>query len=179
MAGRVLGWSPIVGPIFGPGNGQPAPGEANLPTYMHSLFAHYNQQFLDAEFHEAQPVTLLANARRQEVVAFRPGAGRLGICRAVAMGVQNLADFDNIVWAITVDDSPVPGFESIRGPFGVFVYPKPVLIMLAPDQRIAIVASNLTGVAIPNATGYLMGTHWPMEGAQKFEAPTVSPPLNE
>ncbi|MCI0372307.1 MAG: hypothetical protein L0214_13270 [candidate division NC10 bacterium] len=164
MAERtVIGWSPVVGPIYLPNGGTVSPA-APAPSYMRSLLAHYNQQFLDAEFHEAQPVTLAASATRQEVVAFRPGAGRLGICRGVAMGVQNLADFDNIVWAITVDDASVPGFESIRGPFGVFVYPKPVLIMLAPDQRVAVVASNLTALAIPNVTAYLMGTHWPMEG---------------
>lgn len=162
-------WSPVIGPIILP-NGQPAGLQLGLLSraqqrsqYDRSILAHLMQSPWDHEFHQADPVLLLASAVNQRVTSFTTPAAECGITRGVAMGVALLADFDNIRWAVRVDGTPLPGFDNIRGPFGVFVYPKPVLIPLYPDQTIEIVASNLTAVAIADVTAYLMGTHFPAE----------------
>lgn len=167
MPGIPIGWSPVIGPIFA-ANGQQNGGVAAPPENQRSQFdrtilAHLMQSPWDHEFHVAQPITLLASAVKQAVVSFSPGPVRCGIVRGVAMGVAVLADFDNIRWAIEVDGTSQPGFDNIIGPFGVFVYPKPVLMPLNPDQVCRIVATNLTALAIPLVTGYLMGTHFPVD----------------
>jgi hypothetical protein len=163
--GTTVGWSPVIGPIFAPGNGAVTMlrPESTQSEYDRSILAHLMQSPWDAEFHAAQPVTLAASAVKQEVVGFTPGAARLGIVRGVAMGVALLGDFDNIRWAIELDGTSLPGFDNIRGPFGVFVYPKPLLIAMYPDTVVRIVATNLTALAIPLVTGYLMGTHFPAD----------------
>ena len=160
-----IGWSPVIGLIYAPngGNGVEIPSESTRSEYDRTILAHMMQSPWDHEFHVAQPVTLAASAVKQEVVSFSPGSTRCGIVRGVAMGVAVLADFDNIRWAIQIDGTAVPGFDNIIGPFGVFVYPKPVLMPLNPDQVCQIVATNLTALAIPLVTGYLMGTHFPVD----------------
>lgn len=164
MAGIPIGWSPVIGTIFGPnGNGVTPQMGAPRSAYDQSIITHMMQSPWDHEFHEAAPVTLAASAVRQEVVSFTPGPARCGIVRGVAMGVALLSDFDNIRWAIEIDRMAQPGFDNIIGPFGVFIYPKPVLMPLNPDQTVRIVATNLTAVAIPLVTGYLMGTHFPLD----------------
>lgn len=161
-----IGWSPVIGTIYG-ANGQNGgaalPPESVRSQYDRTIQNHLMQSPWDHEFHVAQPITLLASAVKQEVVSFTPGSVRCGIVRGVAMGVAVLADFDNIRWAIEVDGTAQPGFDNIRGPFGVFIYPKPMLIPLNPDQLVRIVATNLTALAIPLVTGYLMGTHFPVD----------------
>jgi hypothetical protein len=120
-------------------------------------------------FNEALPVTLAASAARQVVVQWpqagqeQSNMGRCAIVDGVAMGTLLLSDFDNIVWSILVDGTPVVGLDSIQGPFGVFIYPKPVLIPMVPSQLVQIVASNLTAVAIPQVTAYLMGRSFPTD----------------
>jgi hypothetical protein len=120
-------------------------------------------------FNEAQPVTLAASASRQVVVQWpqvgqeQSNASRCAIVDGVAMGTLLLSDLDSIVWSILVDGTPVVGLDFIKGPFGVFIYPKPVLIPMLPSQLVQIVASNLTAVAIPLVTAYLMGRSFPTE----------------
>lgn len=164
-------WSPVIGPIILPDSiaqaiAGPQPfldGLSPQSQYDASILKHLNQMPWDHEFHIAAPSTLIASASQQRIIDFTPSAHRLGIVRGVAMGVANLADFDNIRWAIKVDGMAWPGFDNIIGPFGVFVYPKPILIPLYPDQTVEIVASNLTALPIPLVTGYLMGTHFPAD----------------
>lgn len=161
-----IGWSPVIGTIYGANGG--AEGAALAPESVRSEFdrtieRHMMQSPWDHEFHVAQPVTLAASAVKQAVVSFSPGSVRCGLVRGVAMGVAVLADFDNIRWAIEVDGTSQPGFDNIIGPFGVFIYPKPVLIPLNPDQVCRIVATNLTALPILLVTGYLMGTHFPVD----------------
>lgn len=159
MPGLPALWSPIIGSLFTAPNG----AERVLTSDDKTILAHMYQSPWDAEFHLAAPITLAASAVRQTVVEFSPGVARLGIIRAIAMGVAVLADYDNIRWAVTVDDTPYLGFDNIRGPFGVFVYPKPLTIPLYSDHVAKIVASNLTAVAIPLVTAYFMGTHFPRD----------------
>lgn len=158
-------WSPVIGDIFlSPNGGAPgAVSAAPQSAYDRTILRHLNQLPWDHEFHSAGPVTLAASAVKQRVIDFSPTGMRCAIVRGVAMGVANLADFDNIRWAITVDGMSWPGFDNIVGPFGVFVYPKPILIPLYPDQEVVIVATNLTAVPIALVTGYLMGTHFPVD----------------
>lgn len=166
MPGIPIGWSPVIGTIFGAngnGGGVALPPESTRSEFDRTILAHMMQSPWDHEFHVAKPITLLASAVKQEVVSFSPGPVRCGIVRGVAMGVAVLADFDNIRWAIEVDGTSQPGFDNIIGPFGVFVYPKPVLMPLNPDQVCRIVATNLTALAIPLVTAYLMGTHFPVD----------------
>lgn len=165
MPGIPIGWSPVIGTIFGTNGsgGVAAPPENGRSQYERTILAHMMQSPWDNEFHVAAPVTLAASAVKQAVVSFSPGPVRCGIVRGVAMGVAVLADFDNIRWAIEVDGTSQPGFDNIIGPFGVFVYPKPVLMPLNPDQVCRIVATNLTALAIPLVTAYLMGTHFPVD----------------
>lgn len=160
-----IGWSPVIGTIYGANgqNGAGLPPESVRSEYDRTIQNHLMQSPWDHEFHVAQPVTLAASAVKQEVVSFTPGPVRCGIVRGVAMGVAVLADFDNIRWAIEIDGTSQPGFDNIIGPFGVFIYPKPVLMPLNPDQLVRIVATNLTALAIPLVTGYLMGTHFPVD----------------
>lgn len=158
-----IGWSPVIGTIYGQNGSAGLPPESIRSEYDRTILAHMMQSPWDDEFHVAQPVTLAASAVKQEVVSFTPGSVRCGLVRGVAMGVAVLADFDNIRWAIEVDGTARPGFDNIRGPFGVFIYPKPMLIPLNPDQLVRIVATNLTALAIPQVTGYLMGTHFPVD----------------
>jgi len=89
--------------------------------------------------------------------------GRCAIVDGVAMGTLLLTDLDNIIWSVLVDGTPVVGLDSIQGPFGVFIYPKPVLIPMVPSQLVQIVATNLTAVAIPLVTAYLMGRSFPTD----------------
>lgn len=168
MPGVPIGWSPVIGTIYAQQQNGGSGGGALIPEngrsqFERTIIAHMMQSPWDNEFHVAQPVTLAALAIKQEVVSFSPGPVRCGIVRGVAMGVAVLADFDNIRWAIEVDGTSQPGFDNIIGPFGVFIYPKPVLIPLNPDQVCRIVATNLSALAIPLATGYLMGTHFPVD----------------
>lgn len=163
-----VAWSPVIGQIVLPdslgGDGQPfLDGLSPQSDFDRSILRHLNQMPGDHEFHVAEPQTLAASASQQRICSFTPTGGRLGITRGVAMGVASLADFDNIRWAIRVDGMSWPGFDNIIGPFGVFVYPKPILIPLYPDQTIEVVASNLTALAIPLVTAYLMGTHFPSD----------------
>lgn len=162
-------WSPVIGPIILP-NGQPAglqlgllSREQSRSQYDRTILAHLMQSPWDDEFHQAEPVILAASAVNQRVTQFTNLSSECAVVRGVAMGVALLADFDNIRWAVRVDGTPRPGFDNIRGPFGVFVYPKPVLIPLYPDQTVEIVATNLTAVAIADVTAYLMGTHFPVD----------------
>jgi hypothetical protein len=159
-------WSPVIGDIYLRSNGG-ANGNGVTPAGMsqfdRTILRHLNQLPWDHEFHVAEPVTLLASAVNQRVVDFSPDGMRCGIVRGVAMGVAVFADFDNIRWGIRVDGMFWPGFENIQGPFGVFVYPKPILIPLLPDQTVDVVATNLTAVDIPFVTAYLMGTHFPVD----------------
>lgn len=170
-------YSPVIGEIFAlNGAGAPAGAAALLgfdQTRSHldrSILAHMMQTPWDSEFHQAEPVLLAGNAASQRVTAFTTPVASCGLVRGVAMGVSLLSDFDNIRWAIRVDGTPLPGFDNIRGPFGVFVYPKPVLIPLYPDQTVEIVASNLTALPIADVTGYLMGTFFPSDVAQAGRA---------
>lgn len=134
-------------------------------SYARTLMAHLAPLPWDKVFEEASPVTLAANAVQQEVVRWPRGGtdnhAMLALVRGVAMSPASLADWDNIVWQVLVDDSAVPGYDRIIGPFGVFVYPKPVLIPLLPDQIVKIVASNLTAVAIPLVTAAVEGHYFP------------------
>jgi hypothetical protein len=164
-----IAWSPVIGSLFAP-NGMTSEvsnPESVRSEYDRTILAHMMQSPWDHEFHVAAPVTLAASAVKQQVVSFSPGSVRCGIVRGVAMGVAVLADFDNIRWAIEVDGTSQPGFDNIIGPFGVFIYPKPVLMPLNPDQVCRIVATNLTALAIPLVTGYLMGTHFPVDIFQR------------
>lgn len=156
-------YSPVIGTLFGPSGPNGVPNGAPRSRWDTTILRHLMQSPWDHEFHVAAPITLAANAARSTVVEFGPTGLRAGIVTGVAMGVALLSDFDNIRWAILVDDQPWPGFDNIIGPFGVFVYPKPVLIPLNPDQVCRIVASNLTAVAIPLVTAYLMGRHFPVD----------------
>lgn len=159
MAGRTMTWEDIRAAAMGQGTGV-------VPSsYARTFMAHLAPLPWDKVFEEASPVTLGASAVQQEVVRWpRNGTDNsalLALVRGVAMGPANLADWDNIVWQVLVDDSALPGYDRIIGPFGVFVYPKPVLIPLLPDQIIKIVATNLTAVAIPLVTAAVEGHYFP------------------
>jgi len=142
-------------------------GENN--SFTRTLLAHLTPTPWDQPFHEALPITLAASATRQLVVQWpqalqeQSNMGRCAIVDGIAMGTLLLSDLDNVLWSVLVDGTPWPGLDSIQGPFGVFIYPKPVLIPLLPSQRVQIVASNLTPIAIPQVSAYLMGRSFPME----------------
>lgn len=160
-----IGWNAVVGAIYARA---PLNGAGPIPDgNTQAILKHLAQSPFDYEFHEAVPVTLLAGASRQEVVRFTPSGTRCGIVRGLALGVAVYADFDFIRWAVMVDDTPWPGYDSIVGPFGVFLYPKPILIPLYPNQTVKVVATNLKAppVNIPLVTGYLMGTHFAAESS--------------
>jgi hypothetical protein len=161
MPSKIIGWNPVTGPIYGPNGGN---GSAVQRTgYDRTLMEHMAQSPWDAEFHVAEPVTLLASAVRQRVTDFTVQGTRLGYLKGVANMVALLTDYDNIRWSLLVNRTPVLGFDNIIGPFGVAVYPKPTMIPLYPDDTIQLVASNLTAIAIPLVTGYLMGYHFPID----------------
>ena len=134
-------------------------------SYARTFMAHLAPLPWDKVFSEASPVTLAASAVQQEVVRWpRNGTDNhslLALVRGVAMGPALPSDWDNIVWQVQVDEGAVPGYDRIIGPFGVFVYPKAVLIPVLPDQIVRIVASNLTAVAIPLVTAALEGHYFP------------------
>jgi hypothetical protein len=165
MAKELIGTSPIIGPIYGVA--PRANGNGGAPrSYLDSFREHLVEMPGDLAIHEAGPVTLAASALRQDVVGYTVQAGRLALIRGVAMGCRLLSDFDNVRLDVMVDDAVVAGLDNICGPFGAFLHPhtRPVLIPLNPGQRVHIVASNLTAVAIPEVTAYLHGYHWTMEG---------------
>lgn len=145
-------------------------GGGEFSSYSRSLLAHLAPLPWDKWFSEASPVTLLASAVQQEVVRWpRNGidnSSMLALVRGVAMGPALPTDWDNIVWQVQVDSSAVPGYDRIIGPYGVFVYPKAVLIPLLPDQVVRIVASNLTAADIPLVTAGLEGSYFPAETDQ-------------
>jgi hypothetical protein len=136
-----------------------------LSSYARTFLAHLAPLPWDKVFEEASPVTLAASAVQQEVVRWpRNGtdnSAMLALVRGVAMGPASPTDWDNIVWQVLVDGAAVPGYDRIIGPFGVFVYPKPVLIPLLPDQVVSIVASNLTAAPIALVTAAVEGNYFP------------------
>lgn len=137
-----------------------------LGSYARTFMAHLAPLPWDKVFEEASPVTLAASAVQQEVVRWPRGghsnAAMLALVRGIAMGPALLTDWDNIVWQVQIDGAGVTGLDRIIGPFAVFVYPKPVLIPVLPDQVVRIVASNLTAVAIPLVTAALEGNFFPV-----------------
>ena len=157
---NIIGWNPVTGPVYGPNGNGVTPQRTG---YDRTLLAHMNQSPWDAEFHVAEPVTLAASAVRQRITDFQMQGNRLGFLKGFANMVALLTDYDNIRWSLLLDNTPVLGFDNIIGPFGVAVYPKPVLVAIYPDQNIRLVATNLTAIAIPLVTGYLMGTHFPID----------------
>lgn len=163
MAGRPIGWNPVVGTIYAPNGEVAGPPAMQRTGYDRTLMAHLQQSPWDAEFHVAEPVTLAASATGQEITTFNLPPQRLGFLRGVANLVAILTDYDNIRWRLAVNDTPILGFDNIIGPFGVAVYPKPVLIPLYPNARVRLIADNLTALPILLVTGYLMGTHFPMD----------------
>lgn len=158
MANRTMTWEDIRAASLGQSNGIQS-------SYARTFMAHLAPLPWDKVFSEASPVTLGASVVQQEVVRWpRNGTDNhslLALVRGVAMGPANLADWDNIVWQIQLDDGAIPGYDRIIGPFGVFVYPKAVLIPVLPDQVVRIVATNLTAVAIPLVTAALEGHYFP------------------
>lgn len=162
MAERLIGWNRVVGPIYAP-NGNGAVTVPARTEFDRTLLNHLNQQMGDSEFHVAEPVTLLASAVRQTITDFEVRPQHLGWLKGFANGVAMLADYDLIRWSLLVDDTPVLGFDNIIGPFGVFIYPKPVMVPLYPASVVRLVASNLGAVDIPLVTGYLMGYTFPMD----------------
>lgn len=165
---RVL-WSPAIGWLYARPPEQCGPMPP-LSTFDETLLNHLIEKPwpIGTAFNVAEPVTLAAATTPptwQRVCFFPdpPTQVRMVLVRGVAMGVANLGDFDNIVWRITIDGAPVPGYDSIRGPFGVFIYPRPVLLGAYPNQTVAVEARNLTAVAITNVTASLMGSTFPAD----------------
>lgn len=117
----------------------------------------------DRHINVALSVTLAASAVRQLVCAFKLPASYQGVIRYVANSTGNPADLTSVKWSIVVNDSDVPGFSGFIGQLAPGVYvPLPMRIDLRPNDRIFVVASNLTVNAITVVTGRLYGWAWAM-----------------
>lgn len=155
------GYGPL--PAHHPVDWQPAALAARAmipPDDFEIIMAHENTGLADDLFNVAEPVTLLASAANQTITDFFLSEGQLGVLRAFAMGVAIAADFDNIVWGVTLDGQRLPGLDSIRGPISTFIFPLPVVIPMPRGARVAIVATNLTAANILLVTGMLRGTRF-------------------
>jgi hypothetical protein len=158
MANRTMTWEDI--------RAAAQSGASDIQSsYARTFLAHLAPLPWDRVFEEASPVTLAASAVQQEVVRWprfgTSNATLLALLRGVAMGPASPTDWDNIVWQIQLDGAAIPGYDRIIGPFGVFIYPKPVLVAIYPDQVVRIVASNLTAAPIALVTGALEGHYFP------------------
>jgi hypothetical protein len=155
-------FSPAIGPIYDALEAQQA-GRMVPSNYLRTLERHRVRLPSDTDINEAAPITLSAGAVGAVVVSVAPGPTYLAWITGVAMGVPVLADFDVILWQVRVDRTPLPGFDSIRGPFSTFLAPRPIWIPLFPDQRLEIVATNLKGQDIPNVTAAIIGHQFPAD----------------
>lgn len=142
------------------------PGTGMRSSYARTLLEHLAPLPWDKEFHEASPLPVLGVGATQVEVVRWPRFGvdntsMLALVRGVAMSPLLLTDWDFIAWQIQVDGQAWPGFDRIIGPFGVFIYPKPVLIPILPDQVVRIVASNIGAAPIVLATAAVEGHYFP------------------
>ena len=142
------------------------PGTGVRSSYARALLEHLAPLPWDKEFHEASPLAVLPVGAVQTEIVRWPRFGvdntsMLALCRGVAMSPLLLADWDFIAWQIQVDGQAWPGFDRIIGPFGVFIYPKPVLIPVLPDQILRIVASNIGPNPIVLPTAAVEGHYFP------------------
>lgn len=125
------------------------------------IASHLYPSPFDWWFNVAAPITLGASAARSVVVAFALKPGMLGILRNFSTGVANQADWDSIVWAVEVSDSPIIGFDFIQGPISDVLNPVPLFWPLYTGQTCRVVATNLTASPITNVTAMLRGTTFP------------------
>ena len=123
--------------------------------------AHLFPQISDHDFNEAGPITLAASASRSVVVSFTIPRGMLGILRSFATAVQNAADWGRVRWALTINASPVHGYDNLLGPISDILYPRIMAKPLFQGQVIRVVATNLTATAISNVTAAISGNFFP------------------
>lgn len=124
-------------------------------------------------FDKCLTITLGASASRPEIVAFALRAGYCGLLRFFANWVQNSAEYPSVTFALLVDGTPVQGYASIVGPKSPsLAAPDPLILPLLPGQRISVVATNATVLAISGVGARIKGWAWPttLFNQQELEA---------
>lgn len=117
-------------------------------------------------FNKAETGVLIAGASRQAITGFQLPPATLGVLRFHAYVVPNLNNSSGVTWALTVDDDPVNGFDTIIGPLGDISQPEPVVVFLRGPQVIKVVASSSL-VANETVVARIMGWYWPMLGVPR------------
>lgn len=126
--------------------------------------AHASQPLAgDKHINVALSIDLAVSANRITVCAFRMPAAYQGMIRYVANSTAGLSDLVNVRWSILLNDSDVPGFSNFIGQLAPGPYvPLPVRIDLNPNDRIAILATDIGGGGVSTVTGRLYGWAWAM-----------------
>jgi hypothetical protein len=134
-------------------------GQAPNLSEIELISLHAEQQLTDLIFNEANNITVNSGTIGT-VVTYKPPPGALGILRWMALGLQNLSDYDTITWSLVVGGMPVYGFDSITGPIASILDPMPIFWPIFQNQAVQVLANNpsSSGVTVSKATALVRGT---------------------
>lgn len=116
-------------------------------------------------FDKAEEVTILGNASRQRITAFKIPQASLGVLRFFANQTANPSDTQFITFACVVDGTPIPGYANIIGSKGPINAPDPVVWPLYAGQVLEVIASNSQALAISGVAARIKGWYWPVVSA--------------
>lgn len=119
-------------------------------------------------FHEGNTLPTLAVGGFAVVVSFTLPNTLQGQCERFTYGCERMSDFDQIVWQLRIDGSPVPNYDFMQGPLASFVLPN---VLAAPLPVRAGATLEIWARATTLATGpiaaIVTGTMWPSQGAER------------
>jgi hypothetical protein len=112
-------------------------------------------------FDKALKITLAASAIDSEIVAFKIPGSMIGLLRFFANQVGSTSDSQYVSYTLKVGDSPVTGFTNIIGPKAPgLTSPDALVVPLFSGNRVVVVASNSSTIAIQSVAARIKGWFW-------------------
>jgi hypothetical protein len=112
-------------------------------------------------FDRGAEVDLAAGGSRIEIIEFEVSPGEVGVLRDVGTQTETLSDLEHVTFSLLRDGAGVSGYVEWCGMKGNGAErPDPLVVPLMGGQKISVVATNTSGIALSNVAARLKGWTW-------------------
>lgn len=113
------------------------------------------------KFNEANFLNPTASMPFTTIVSYRVPQGLLGILEGVALSVNDLVQYDALVFQVRVNGNAILGYDNIRGPLGDIIYPHALYYPLYADDLVEVSVRNTLTNVFTFTTAAIVGRVFP------------------
>lgn len=106
----------------------------------------------------------------QLVQSFSVDEGHVGVLAELAQGLENAADWENVLWSLQVNEVNQTWLAGISVQIATSAQPKKLSLILPPGSTVRMMAAQNTGATINNVSSWLFGWQWPVANDGDYES---------